>query len=144
MWEIRSERDRRYNCVAFALGDMTHWWQPPPWNPMTRAAWYWPRGGPSTGTLDDYVWLFEREGYERCADGLAESGFEKLVLYETADGERMHVARMDEEGKWFSKLGRSYDIEHETYESVEDETWNGTATVFMRRRLPDPPEIVRP
>jgi hypothetical protein len=143
-WHIRSDRDTRYNCVAFALGDDSRWWQPPPWNPLTRAAWYWPPDGPSTGTLDDYVWVFEREGYERCADGSHEVGYEKIALYETADGQRVHVSKMDASGTWFSKLGRSHDIEHPTVESVSSEAWSGLPRVFLRRQLPPPPAVILP
>jgi hypothetical protein len=86
--------------------------------------------------LNDYVWLFEQHGYERCADGALEEGYEKVALYETEDGDRIHVARMAPSGRWSSKLGRSYDIEHATCESVES-VWSGRLVEFMRRPVPE-------
>lgn len=144
-WDITSQKDPKYNCVAWAAdNDQTRWWQPPPYNPMTRAAWYWPVGAPTTGTLDDYAWVFENIlAYERCSSPDAEAGFERVVLFESQDGERMHAARRVEFGRWESKLGKGWDIEHDELEAVAG-TWAGMPTIFLRRKLPAEPTVLLP
>jgi hypothetical protein len=87
-----------YNCVAWAAGDVGHWWQP---------GVYWP----APAAADDYgiavlEQLFKALGYEDCGtDASLEVGFEKVALF----GRSLlytHAARQLESGKWTSKLGR--------------------------------------
>ena len=51
-------------------------------------------------------------GYVLCDDGVLEEGVEKVALYGVGNV-FMHVARQLSNGRWTSKLGVSYDIEHE-------------------------------
>ena len=123
---ITSPASPEYNCVAWSAGDTEHWWQP---------AVYWPIDTPP----DDYgLGILERAfaslGYEPCADGRLEDGFERIALY---GGSFLytHVARQLPNGKWTSKLGRAEDIEHQTPEDVAGGLY-GEIHEFMRRPRP--------
>src|SRR5438552_3579991 len=103
---ITSPATPDYNCVAWAAGDTEHWWQP---------GVYWPFEAPADecgiGILQQ---AFLAVGFEDCADGTWEDGYEKVALYASSGAYYTHVARQLANGKWTSKLGRSEDIEHET------------------------------
>ena len=46
-YEIRSPRDPKYNCIAYAVGDVTHFWYD-----AYVSGYYWPAGTPSADTLE--------------------------------------------------------------------------------------------
>jgi hypothetical protein len=70
-------------------------------------------------------------GYECCADGLPQAGFEKVALY-GCDLFYTHAARQLPDGRWTSKLGARPDIEHDTPDDVADGLY-GRVLGFMRR-----------
>jgi hypothetical protein len=81
---------------------------------------------------------------EICADGSLEDGFEKISIYANANSVPTHAARQTVNGAWVSKLGRSFDIEHESLngvsgpgnpQGVED---YGSPAVYMRRKTVQP------
>src|SRR5262245_7312180 len=93
---VTSPETTDYNCVAWAGGDVAHWWQP---------GVYWPIAAPP----DDYgvpvlEKVFESLGYEPCVDGSLEPGVQKVVLYGISLF-YTHVALQLPSGKWTSKLG---------------------------------------
>jgi hypothetical protein len=120
---ITSPATPDYNCIAWAAGDTEHWWQP---------GLFWP----TTVADDDFgIGVLEQAyrnlGYEECADGDLESGFEKAALY----GSFLfytHAARQLADGKWTSKLGRSEDIEHDTPDDIAGGIY-GEVVLFMKR-----------
>ena len=122
---VTSPASAEYNCVAGSAGDTDHWWQP---------GVYWP----TDATPDDYgigtlEQAFVAIGFEDCADGALEAGFEKVALY----GSSLfytHSARQLASGKWTSKLGRSEDIEHDTPDDVAGGLY-GEVVQFMRRSV---------
>src|SRR5205823_313643 len=68
---ITSPPSRDYNCIAWSAGDTGHWWEP---------GVYWP----APVAPDDYgiavlIQAFQSIGYEPCADGQPEAGFEKVA-----------------------------------------------------------------
>ena len=86
---------------------------------MTDANWnaldehhYWPAGLPRRDAVDVVMAALATTGYEPCTDGALEDSIEKIALYGVEDV-FMHVARQLPNGRWTSKLGASYDIEHE-------------------------------
>ncbi len=122
---VTSPATPEYNCVAWSAHDTEHWWQP---------AVYWPVATPP----DDYglgilEQVFVALGYEPCADGSLEEGFEKVALY---GGVFLytHVARQLPSGRWTSKLGRGEDIEHDTPDDVSGGLY-GEIQEFMKRRV---------
>lgn len=115
-----------YNCIAWAAGDSSRWWWPTP-----RGG-YWPQGAPRTLTLDSFVAAFASIGYERCEDGSAEAGFEKVAIYTDAHGVPTHAARQSESGlSWLSKLGAMEDIQHSLF-GLEGSAY-GTVAAYLRR-----------
>ena len=123
---ITSDEIPRYNCVAWAAKDSSRWWD--------RLYGYWPAGVVRDGSVEAYVEVFRRLGFELCDDSEPEPGFEKVALFGKA-GQFKHVARLLESGKWTSKLGTLEDIEHDDLDSLahDSEDGYGHPLVFLRR-----------
>jgi hypothetical protein len=124
---ITSPATTDYNCIAWAAGETSHWWQP---------GVYWP----TTVPPDDFgIGVLERAfaefGFEDCGDddGL-EAGFEKVALYGSGTF-YTHAARQLPTGIWTSKLGRDVDIEHETPDDVAGGIY-GEVVQIMKRESP--------
>ena len=115
-----------YNCIAWAAGRKDNWWWP------HRKA-YWPlvqRGDDSVSSFED---AFRTLGYGPCSNGDFESGVEKVAIYAIA-GRVKHMARLDPNGWWTSKLGREIDILHPSPGELEGSLY-GFVVSFMRRNL---------
>jgi len=123
---ITSPETPRYNCVAWAASDSGRWWD--------HFYGYWPDGLARDPSIEAYVELFRRLGFELCNTSETEPGFEKVALFGKA-GEFTHVARALESGGWTSKLGRLEDIEHDSLDSLADDSDDsyGQPLVFLRR-----------
>jgi hypothetical protein len=133
-FEKTSELDRSYNCIAFAAGDLSRWWEP---NAIGGV--YWPAGVPRRYTLESYQAAFATLGYEGCNDGDVQVGFEKVAIFVDARGIPLHAAKQLPDGQWSSKLGQWIDIRHELCEAVcgspfPDSDY-GTVAAYMRRSL---------
>jgi hypothetical protein len=126
--KITSLEDSSYNCIAWAAEDSDSWW----W-PAIDA--YWPEGVEREETILSFVRAYATLGYEECADGSLEAGFQKIAIYTDARGIPTHAARQLETGAWASKLGKDCDIEHFSLEDVHQ--WPnvryGKVSVFLRR-----------
>lgn len=123
--QVTSPETTTYNCVAWAAGDSTHWWQPGEyWLPVD-----WPENDFGLGVLEQ---AFLALGYVDCGmDASLERGCLKVALY----GSRAlytHAARQLPTGKWTSKLGRGEDIEHDTPEDITGGVY-GNVMGFMKR-----------
>lgn len=105
-FEITSPASGEYNCIAWALLDLTHFiW------PLRQRGFYWPKGLPMKETRSAFVDLFAKHGYKICDNGNLEKGFLKLALFEK-DGIPTHAARQLPYGKWTSKIGAHFDVSH--------------------------------
>jgi hypothetical protein len=125
---ITSERSRRYNCIAWAIGDEKNWsW--PSCNPDDTEI-FWPDEIPREETIQVIVAVFATFGYLPCADGAFESEYERVAVY-AMDGKPTHAAKQLENGWWSSKLGRGVDIAHEL--NALDGPFYGSPIVFLRR-----------
>jgi hypothetical protein len=106
-----SDEDDGYNCIAWAIeeGKKDNWW-----SPIKANGYFWPENEVPRGvTVETFINLYKvKGGYELCDNGEREEGFEKLALYQDADGEFSHVARQKADGVWTSKLGVYDDIDH--------------------------------
>ncbi len=123
---VTSDEDSQYNCIAFAAGVTTRkWW------PAFHPDYYWPPKAPRINAIASFVKAFEMLGYEECDDGTYEDGFEKVAFY-TRDGVPTHAARQIGPGKWQSKLGDWYDIEH-AVDAVSSGDY-GKITKYMKRK----------
>jgi hypothetical protein len=123
-YDVTSEPTDAYNCIAFAVGDESSWW-----DPFDDEGGYWPEGAPRQYTLDAYLCAFELSGFKRCDDDALEEGYEKIAVY-TDEAGRVHAARQIDALYWRSKLGRLHDIQHPLKALVEE---YGEVRVFMRR-----------
>lgn len=103
-YEITSNIDFGYNCIAWSADDMAHFWWP--------VSHYWPSDIRSELSEQAFAELYASLGYERCRDGTLERGFEKVALF-AKDGAPAHAARQLPNGRWSSKLGRWEDIMHD-------------------------------
>jgi len=126
--KVKSCRTTRYNCIAWAAGDIEK-----PWWPGVYG-FYWPSGISRADRISSFVEAFQLQGYTVCFDASLESGYEKIALYARKDGTPTHAARQLKSGKWTSKLGPFQDIEHDTLECVNGPCY-GKASCFMRRPL---------
>jgi hypothetical protein len=130
--EKKSEPSEDYNCIAWAANeDFRVWW------PDVRRIGYWPEDVAREETLDAFIAAYATLGYERCADGELENGFEKVVLY-MHQGKPTHAAVQLASGFWSSKLGQSIDVEHDTPEAIITEVAGlaniyGAPVQFLRR-----------
>lgn len=124
-YKVTSEKTKDYNCIAWAAGVKSSWWDPAP-------GYTWPDGAPRDYTIFALVSAYECIGFETCANAKLEKGFQKIAVYGDEDG-YTHAARQLPSGRWTSKLGRSEDIEHATPDSVSGASYGKVVTIMRRR-----------
>lgn len=127
-YAIASPADPKYNCIAFAAGDYSRWWEKPYGSPNH----YWPPGVNADETINDWIAAFRMLNYEITENSTPDRGFDKVAIYGTETGDATHVAIQRDGQEWMS-LGRGNDIAHRTPESLESECY-GKVLVFMRRK----------
>ena len=121
-FRIRSPETIEYNCIGWAIGrsDLFVW-------PIGM---FWPLTCPREETIDAFKSAFQVFGYESCKNGKFEKGFEKIALY--AEGNKpKHAARQLADGKWTSKVGNSFDIEH-SLKDLEGKLYGRVVMFFCR------------
>ena len=126
--EITSEGARSYNCFAWAAGETKV-----RWDPDIMGQYYWPPGVERGETREAVVAAYQTLGYEECVDASLEVGFEKIAIYEHADGTATHATRQLTNGKWTSKLGDFEDIEHDTLDCLDGPLY-GRAIIYLKRK----------
>ncbi len=128
-YTVTSRRNKKYNCVAFAAGDCNWWWEPD-----DEPGYFWPKSVPKDYAIENYIKVFELQGYSICSDNSLEKGFEKVAVYEDQNGGFAHVCRQIETGEWISKLGRCEDISHSSLQALADQVY-GFPAHYLRRRI---------
>ena len=68
LYEVVDDEPKDYNCIAFAAGDQTRWWEPDPWG-----VYYWPIPKREY-TVVCFVEMFESLNYQKCKCSLKKSG----------------------------------------------------------------------
>ena len=135
---ITSPESRKYNCIAWANGEVHRRWEPDP-----LSIHYWPSTARREITLDAVVHAFGTRGYHPCKDGALKPGVEKIALFgKSVPGGRIyptHAARQLPNGKWTSKLGDYEDIEHSTEGAVSGPLY-GTVVRYLERVAEKGPE----
>jgi hypothetical protein len=126
-YQFTSPRDQRYNCVAFAAGDMGAWWWPDP-----DGADFWSSGVARDETIDAFRDAFNTLGYVVCSDEQLEPNVEKLAIFALATVPK-HAARQLKNGNWTSKLGPSEDIEH-SLRDLEGTVYGSVVLIMKRPR----------
>jgi hypothetical protein len=125
-YKITSPRDPQYNCIAYAIGDVSQFW-----DQISIKGYYWPPGAGSVQTLDGWMSVFEIHGYMETDNRDLEPKYEKVAIYATTDGPE-HVARQKASGMWTSKMGKGVDIEH-TLEGLEGDFYGKVAKIMKRK-----------
>ena len=82
--------------------------------------------------LPAFVAAFATLGYEPCADGAPQRGFDKVALFADVNGRPLHAAKQLPTGKWSSKLGIHEDISHTVY-GLEGGEY-GAVVQYLRRK----------
>lgn len=127
-YRMASPRTPRYNCIAWAAGDDTAWWEPDPMD-----LYYWPDAVPRQLTLEAYTRAFRTLGYTPCDTAEFEPGFEKIAIYVDNNGTPTHAARQLPNGRWTSKLGNLEDIEHTTLEGLTGAVYGSVGLILKRK-----------
>ena len=127
-YEIKSPREAKYNCIAWAAGDDRNWWWPDADREDT-----WPAGVARAETVEAFRDAFAALGYVSCDDDRLEAGYEKIAVFALA-GAPKHAARQLPTGRWTSKLGIMEDIEHALHDLTG--MLYGSVVLVMKRPLP--------
>lgn len=123
---LASPPDERYNCVGWAAGDSTRWW----W-PLSRPRFFWPSDAPLDETIECFILVFGRLGYDHRTDESSEPGRQKVAIFVDRGGKPTHAARQLQCGWWASKLGEDVDIEHEL-RAIEGPLYGRVALILGR------------
>jgi hypothetical protein len=126
-YKLTSQISGDYNCIGWAADDTDRWWWP-------SEDGYWPDVLPLVNTLENFVNAFRLLGYSPCDTADLETGYEKVVIYRGADGSIKHMAKQLESGRWSSKLGQVWDIEHSTPAELIGENY-GWPVQYLRRPI---------
>jgi hypothetical protein len=134
LYRVKSPRDPRYNCFAFAANDTQHIWEYT--GPGRLGGYFWPaeiRGD----SLEHYIRVYELLGFQVCETADLEPDVVKIAIYVDRDSLPSHVARQTRNGAWKSKLGiRGKDIEHDSLELLEGDEQDeyGQVAKLMKKR----------
>jgi hypothetical protein len=126
-YRVTSNYDEQYNCIAFAAGDVAHWWEPD-----DAGEYFWPIDLRES-TLECYMAAFGTPGFEPCDAAEVEDGYEKIAIYTGNNGEPQHAAWQTATGTWQSKLGSWEDIEHPVLDALEGNDYGHVAKIMKRR-----------
>jgi hypothetical protein len=129
-YSITSPQEPRPNCIGWALGDTTHFWEPGP----PTVGYYWPPNAPQDDSFSSWIRIFELHGYRTCDSAEFEQGKEKVAIYLGLDGLPSHEARQKACGLWTSKLGKLEDIQHDTHEALVGDEYGSVAQIMERPR----------
>ena len=113
-----------YNCIAYAAGDTSQWWEHTPGR-------YWPSWATRSASIESLQEVFAGLGFVECNDGSSEPGYQKIALCEDG-GEYQHASIQMPNGAWRSKMGEGPVIEHQSPSSLAGGPY-GDPTVFMRK-----------
>ena len=129
-YEITSIATQDYNCIAWAAGDSSHWWEPYP-----DFQYFWPEGVLRQYTVRAYVEAFLNLGFEIGQDFKLEKGIEKVAIFANPGATPTHAARQLVDGTWTSKLGQDVDIRHIELDHVSGELYGNPILILQRRRI---------
>lgn len=127
-YEIKSDPDTGYNCIAWAAGENHRWWDPVPGR-------YWPVGVTRAYSIEALAQAYATLGFVNCDDATHEPGIQKIALFGMPE-EYLHAARQLRNGLWTSKLGPDDDIRHASPDSLVSDAY-GSVLRIMCRPYPD-------
>ena len=130
-YEVTSQDDNQYNCIAYAAGETDRWW-----SHIETAGYYWPEYASRTALIQSLVEVFTGLGYKPCPDASSDPDLQKIALY-SKNGEWTHAAIQLPDGSWSSKLGAGEDIRHKTPQSLTGTTYGEVYFIMGRQRRND-------
>jgi hypothetical protein len=133
-YEVTSPAQRGYNCIAWAAGDDSRWWEPD-----SFGQYYWPEDLPREYTVAMYAEAFRRLGFEVCNDATFEVGNEKVAIFADLNGNPTHAARQLDDRTWTSKLGQLEDIKHQELGHVSGSIYGHPVLILRRRQFESNP-----
>jgi hypothetical protein len=123
-----SDEDFNYNCLAFALGDETHWWEPP-----KQPGQYWPPGFPDDTTISTVEAIIRCHGFTIELNAALTPQADAIAIYGIGN-EWTHFAKFTA-GKWHSKLGEGHDVVGFALDDLEIPMY-GNVIKILRRPMP--------
>ena len=76
-----SDQDFNFNCLAYALGDQTNWWEPP-----RGSGRYWPAGFPADVTIQTAESIIRTHGFTAELDAAIEPDTDAIAIYGQGHG----------------------------------------------------------
>jgi hypothetical protein len=134
LYRVKSPRDAKYNCFAFAANDTQHIWEYT--GPGRLGGYFWPAEVKGE-SLEDFVRVYELLGFQVCDAAELEPDVVKIAIYVDRTASTSHAARQTRQGTWKSKLGiRGKDIEHASLELLEGDEGDeyGRVAKLMKKR----------
>ncbi len=132
-FELTSPVEPRYNCIAYAFGDLTKRYWPKP-------GFYWPQHIRRKEDVQSFFELFALQGYEGDERDTVEPGYTKIALF--CDGiQPTHAAKQLPTGFWTSKLGQNVDVRH-TLNSMEGGLYGNVFRILKTETRILPPLIL--
>lgn len=122
--QITSPETNKYNCIAWAAGDIERWW----W-PDAFGYGYWPISK-RVESLLGFQLAFQSLGFQDCSDAELEGQFEKIALF-CKGTDPLHAARQLKNGLWTSKLGNGFDVSHDL-EGLQGKSYGNVACIMRR------------
>jgi hypothetical protein len=122
---------QRYNCIAWAAGEVER-----PWWPQRINAYWPPPPAIDAETLPAFISAYGSRGYSVCLSADLELGVEKIAIYVDHNNVPTHAARQLRSGQWTSKLGNYPDIRHEEPIAVSGPLY-GSPACYMSRPFPN-------
>src|SRR5579864_1724568 len=98
-----SDEDFNYNCLAYALGDRHHWWEPPRGHGQ-----YWPPGYPDDVSVRTVESIIRKHGFTIDSNPASTPETDAIAIYAEGD-EWTHFAKFSA-GAWSCKLGEGHDV----------------------------------
>lgn len=94
----------------------------------------WPRDCPDDESVEAFKCAFRSLGYADCDSPEHEPGLEKVAFYVNSKNEVTHAARQSPEwgGKWRSKCGKNWDIEH-ALNDLNGECYGSVRAIMSRK-----------
>ncbi|HLK63307.1 MAG TPA: hypothetical protein VKU19_07700 [Bryobacteraceae bacterium] len=124
-YQINSAQDFNYNCLAFALGDSSQWWEPP-----RGFGGYWPDGFSQDLSITTVISILGLHGFKFELPSSQVPVGEAIAIYAIGD-EWTHFAKFSN-GQWASKLGDGHDIVHHALDSLEGSLYGKVVKILTR------------
>ncbi len=127
-YAVTSPCDPSYNCVAFAFGDTSRWWQRDHVKPN-----YWPEGIEEDDTLHSWIKVAATCGFRDTSNSNPDPEQDKIAIYVKGE-EPQHICFRSGNGPWMSKLGEDVDVVHETLHALEGNVYGNVRICLSRQR----------